>query len=187
MTLGLALALTALVVLAASYQQLLARTVLLEARLSTTADPTMTTASTRLPTQPVFRPDEAVKSLPPATVTVFLTLTCMSCRRLAADLADPALHASLPVVLRYDRDAPELAKAGEGVVSAVHTDQHELVDRLGLSLFPHAVVVQGDAVAHSPVADLAALTRFLEQHGHAVEGPGLASGSAPTSGQGAAR
>lgn len=186
MTLGLALAFTALVVLAASYQQLLARTVLLEARLSTTVAPSTSATLTRPPTQPVFRPAEAVEHLAPETVTVFLTLTCMSCRRLAADLADPALHASLPVTLRYDRDAPDLAKAGEGLISAVHTHQHELVDRLGLSLFPHAVVVQGGAVAHSPVADLGALSGFLEQHGHAIAGPGLARSSAPTSVQGAA-
>lgn len=168
----------ALVVLGFAYQQLLARTHLIEVALSRGLPGSIVNQRVAVGPHPtrhgstsadVVTPEAARRHLADDVITVMVTASCTSCRRLVADLGDPALRSSHDLHVWFDREATVAADHWtDSIVGKVETNRHEIIDTLGVTVFPHAAFRTADGHVHAPVADLDALNRLIAGNGASV-------------------
>ena len=107
---------------------------------------------------PGFDPIRAAAVLPPDSLNLFVSATCVSCARLVDDLAAPDLVRQPELDLYFTEHRSPLARRGR-----IHEDQAELFARLAVPVTPYAVLTRGGrVVAHDGVADLGALDALLD-------------------------
>jgi len=152
-----ALLLVPLGLLALGLNHLLARVGLVEFALSQGRPQRPSPLAT---TEPIrdFDTQRAAALLPPDSVSVFVSATCVACARLIDDLAAPDLTLPFDLDLFFaDRRSP-LARRGQ-----LHEDQADLFGELAVPVTPYAVLTRaGTVAAHGGVADIDALGALID-------------------------
>ena len=146
-----------LALLAVALNHLLARVGIIEFALSQGL-PAMTTSVTDRPAVQEFDETRAGAVLPPDSLNLFVSATCVSCARLIDDLAAPELDHPFGLDLFFSDHRSPLARRGQ-----VHENQADVFADLAVPVTPYAVLTRdGEVLAHGPAADLDALSSLID-------------------------